>query len=232
MKQKLCMALVIFPPVLYFVTIAMYWLGMPITLLNSFISLGISSYLANKQSKPTSKSKLLGSVLAISFLILVYVAVMGFLHSLINDFSWDGRQYHAEAISQLKQGFNPIYQRLLPDQWGYGDASVWINTLPKFSWVIGATFYYIFNDISSSKLLLTYYLVPTFYYLAIVLRGFFGKNEEILIAGALVLNPVVLSQIYTNYVDGLGYILLLIYFAMFIDLSGKNRYWLISGLYL
>lgn len=224
MKQKLCIALVIFPPILYFITIIIFWLGLSITFINPILSLILSSYISNKQSycHYENNRKLLISIVKVVLLIIAYIAIVGYVHSFLNDFSWDGRQYHAEGISQLKQGFNPIYERLLPDQWGYGDPSVWINTLPKFSWVIGAVFYYIFDEISTSKLLLSYYLVPAIYYTSLVLRIYFDAGEANLIAGVLVLNPVGLSQIFTNYVDGIGYINLLLFAMVFIDYSSAR----------
>lgn len=224
MKQKLCIALVIFPPILYFITIFSFWVGLSITFANPILSLILSSYIANKQYYCNSKNnrKTLISIIEVVLLIVAYIAIVGYVHSFLNDFSWDGRQYHAEGISQLKQGFNPIYQRLLPDQWGYGDPSVWINTLPKFSWIIGAVFYYIFNEISSSKLLLSYYLIPAIYYTSLVLRRYFDTAEANLIAGVLVLNPVGLSQIFTNYVDGIGYINLLLFTMVFNDYSSAR----------
>jgi len=224
MRQKLCIALVIFPPILYFVTVIIFWLGVSITLINPILSLILSSYISSKQSycHYEDDRKLLISTAKVVILVTAYIAIVGYVHSFLNDFSWDGRQYHAEGISQLKQGFNPIYQRLLPDQWGYGDPSVWINTLPKFSWVIGAVFYDIFNEISTSKLLLSYYLAPAIYYTSLVLRRYFDANEANLIAGVLVLNPVGLSQIFTNYVDGIGYINLLLFTIVFIDFSNDR----------
>jgi hypothetical protein len=156
-------------------------------------------------------------------LFLSVIAFSGGLATTFYDMSFDGRWYHQEGIIHLKDGFDPLREHLdesaLPGGlWSIKEKGLqivsgptWINHYPKASEITAAAVYAFAGDIEVAKLfnfLLAFGAVS-------LLVGLFqrrapGKRfQNLLLAVAMVANPVVISQLWTFYVDGQLYLLLL-----------------------
>jgi hypothetical protein len=132
------------------------------------------------------------------------------LCSAIFDYSYDGQAYHQVAAQQLKSGWNPFYSNL-PDT----SVFFWNNHYPKFTELFGSIFLSVFNNIEAGKTYNIIFLVITFCY-ALQYTARYHKNKiAVLVLSILfVMNPVVLAQVFTYYVDGaLGMLIIILFFA-------------------
>jgi len=92
-------------------------------------------------------------VLFIQTTFCVFVFYLStYLASTFKDLSWDGRQYHSEAITQMYLGWNPFTETISPEIWDTTFA-IWLNTLPKFPWILEFFSFLIFYDIEKVKYL-------------------------------------------------------------------------------
>lgn len=155
-------------------------------------------------------------------MLAVFISVIGvslFLAGAITDFSWDGQTYHQEAILQLHRGWNPLYNGDLYNYLGNEVdhsflAPFWINHYPKGLWYLETIIYDLFGRIDYGKainfiswfatLFISYGLIDK-----IVKKKFLAP----ILAVVLLLNPVIINQLFTFYNDGmlfLYYIILLV----------------------
>lgn len=127
------------------------------------------------------------------------------------DASYDGNAYHKLAIGLLRYGWNPIYE--VPD------ASVatrvlgsnvyiepWVEGYCKGTWFFSATMYSITGNIETGKCYNIILLVAVF----LVAYGTYRKRINcvpavILLAIVTAFNPVLISQMFTFYLDGALY---------------------------
>jgi hypothetical protein len=116
------------------------------------------------------------------------------------DISWDGQTYHQETVIQLKEGWNPFYADVPDTEF----QSIWVNHYGKGAEIPQAAIYSLFNGIETGKatnLLLmfaSFFLCTSFLYSMAGLSRF----KVFLISSLLSLNPVVMNQLLTYYVDG------------------------------
>jgi hypothetical protein len=134
------------------------------------------------------------------------------------DYSWDGQAYHQVAARHLRDGWNPFY-------WNLPETSVfvWNNHYPKFTELFGSIFLDVFNNIEAGKSYNVIFFIITLCY-ALKYAAKYHKNKlAVLAVGILfVMNPVVLSQFFTYYVDGLMGMLIIILFFACIDYDQRN----------
>ncbi len=110
------------------------------------------------------------------------------------DASWDGIAYHQTAVVELARGLNPAYSVFT--NW----SSDLNNNFPKASWIFGATLYSRLGDIQFGK---AYTLIVLLATLAYSLHAFRRQSPTVRALGFLAcLNPVILCQVFTYYVDG------------------------------
>jgi hypothetical protein len=132
-------------------------------------------------------------VMAAVFLLCVLVSMLTF------DISWDGQEYHQETIIQLVSGWNPIFGEL-PDKLQH---ALWINHYAKSIETIQAYFYLVTGSIESGKAL-NLILLISFGALVYETGVSFALPEKFnaTISAAAILNPVILTQLFSFYVDG------------------------------
>lgn len=163
------------------------------------------------------------------YVISVLIAVVGIIISLIianmyMDVSYDGTWYHLNAIIRLKQGWNPIYKYINTGYFG----DVFIDSYScKAFWMFGASVYSFFGNIDSTKIIST---IMMFGVLSFSISVFikYAKNRIQLIfmlftSFMIALNPVYISQIYTNYLDSTLGLLLTLYILIFISMYLKQQ---------
>lgn len=130
------------------------------------------------------------------FTIIVFGSIK--ISTMFYDFSYDGQSYHQEALIQLKEGWNPLYEQVALGT----TQDLWINHYAKGPWYLGAIVYDLTGKIESAKTFNFILLLSTFFILVSYLRSKL-KNWKLtfLISSLMVLSPVVINQIFTNYND-------------------------------
>lgn len=134
-------------------------------------------------------------------LVGLTLVVAGVIAGTFPDNSWDGLAYHQEAVLRLAAGWNPLYE----DAAAYGVGNdLYINHYSKLSWISGASILLSTGHIESGKLFnLTLMLAAAAQVMALLLRlTTLPLRTVTAIAAVAALNPVVIYQSTTYYVDG------------------------------
>lgn len=142
-------------------------------------------------------------------------AFIGFalLNGWIYDTSWDGQNYHFEAILQLAEGWNPFYES--PANAVYVQH---LEHFPKGPWINAVALYKLTGNLEQAKafhmlLMLAAYLLST---AALSTFQTLKRPWAVLLSVLVTFNPVNLSQLFTFYVDGLMSSVLVIIVSLFI----------------
>jgi hypothetical protein len=141
--------------------------------------------------------------------LLVFAATLTIsivLGSLFFDVSWDGQTYHQEAVIQLANGWNPVFEKALSNNGSETYAYLWARVLcfPKAQEIAQACLYLTTHRIESAKAINLLLLSAAFYLTFSCLYGFkeIGLSRSLFFAAIAALNPVTISQSLTFYVDG------------------------------
>jgi hypothetical protein len=164
-----------------------------------FASIFVSLYLG---SKAGLKRPDLFLPTLISLLVIFSSLIIS---ALFFDFSWDGQWYHQDAIYQINDGWNPIFEPMKR-------LHLSIVHFPKGSWYFAASVYSTFGCFEAGKcnnLIVSAALILVVYTTS--LEYGFSKFKSLLLTTLLVLNPVLCSQLTTYLVDGLLTLYLTIY---------------------
>ncbi len=117
------------------------------------------------------------------------------------DNSYDGQYYHQETIIQLKNGWNPIYTDSTART-----GKFWIDNYPKGGETLSSLIYLMTHQIEIGKCVNWIALFASFFicYSALGLLGL-KKKFRFLYSFLVAFNPVVVSQVFTYYIDALIY---------------------------
>lgn len=176
--------------------------------------------------------KSLSEFLSSSILFLIFFFLSLWLSSLFYDYSWDGRCYHQETIVALKNGWNPIYQRHAPDV--NADMAIWVDHYAKGAETISAVIYSATNIIELGKainFILVFAAGFLFYHFLKARFETISTGKKALLAVIFPLCPVVINQLFTFYIDGLAYVLLLVLIpqlVLTIKNPSKSKFYLIG----
>ncbi len=136
-----------------------------------------------------------------TLLFLAIAAVCIFAASLVNDLSFDGNSYHKQAVASLAAGWNPVYESS-SDMRLFGRVAVVIDHYAQGLYYIQGCLYALTGIIESAKATT---LIITFGAGAVLFSLLRSSNVNTMVAAgialALCLNPVVLAQCTTFYVD-------------------------------
>lgn len=135
-----------------------------------------------------------GRVLGIASGVVIASIVLA---SATLDFSYDGQDYHADAVYALVQGWNPFAVHHSP-----GPNTLWVSHYAKGPWIIGATLARLFGNYEIAKfqnLVLAVTASMLVYHVARLRR--FSVRASWLIATLVALNPVNSYQLATGFVD-------------------------------
>lgn len=131
---------------------------------------------------------------------VIAVACFAVINRNLYDTSWDGQWYHAEAILQLMNGWNP-FKDALPA--GAAD-SPQLRFYTKGSWIAAAALNTFLGNIEAGKALhLTLMLASWLFSLAAV-STFTGLAwpYKVMVSLVMAISPVSICQMFTYYVDG------------------------------
>ena len=161
-----------------------------------------------------------------------FLLILPFIYTKTYDLSVDGNAYHKTAIAFLKNGWNPLYEsarkfqknndKVIPIAKEHNQ-DLWMEHYPKATWIIAATMYEMTGNIESGKcvtLILSIMLLIISYN---CLKKIINKKWAFAISLLAVLNPIVLPQIFTYYVDGIMGICFIIELLLLININPKEK---------
>jgi hypothetical protein len=130
----------------------------------------------------------------------------------VYDFSFDGQTYHGFGIYYMvRHGFNPYHQYVVDKE------EFWFFYYPKAYEILSAAISYIFSNLEVGKVSTAMFAIVSFLLstsLLIELSRKFKFNLSLwlilLLSYFVTFNPLILSQILTNYVDAQLFLLVLI----------------------
>lgn len=138
----------------------------------------------------------------LGFLLLLVLALA--LAGSFYDVSWDGQVYHQEAIIQLAQGWNPVYQDVGDEVLDTPLMVAQINNFTTGPWVLAAAVYQATGIIEQGKVFHFLFMLAALLACYHALRSLtpLGRPAAWLVAGLAALAPVSLTQMFSYYVDG------------------------------
>lgn len=139
------------------------------------------------------KVKLKDIIINIGFSVIIFFILL-FISMLFFDNSWDGNVYHKEMIGLMKNGMNPIYNVLSGD--------IWTQHYANGTEVFSSVLYAFTNNIESGKVVNLLLSFSLFYYAYTFFKSCL-KNKAFLIilSISISLNPLLLNQFHTYYID-------------------------------
>ncbi|GAB4147431.1 MAG: hypothetical protein OHK0017_09150 [Patescibacteria group bacterium] len=143
--------------------------------------------------------------ISISTLILFGVILFGSIWSAskVYDTSWDGQSYHQDSIINLNNGWNPFYKVLQNNE--TVDNAVLSNAYAKGPWYWATSIWKVTGSLESGKAVNLILLASSFLLLFGTLISIFPDKNKFwlfLITGIGALNPIVINELGTFYVDG------------------------------
>ncbi|MBA2491214.1 MAG: hypothetical protein H0V34_05745 [Gammaproteobacteria bacterium] len=150
------------------------------------------------RSRPEIHGSVSAAALASSFALLCIATVV--FSGCFYDFSFDGQGYRQEAIIQLANGWNPVYERVPEDV----QRSIWINHYSKGPWITAAALYKLTGNIEQGKTFNLLLILASFFLCLSVLLRIKQIDGRIafIFSLLLALNPVSVYQTLTFYIDG------------------------------
>ena len=145
--------------------------------------------------------------IVIGLLLTIFISVL--LAGLLHDFSWDGQTYHQDAVIQLANGWNPVYDDGLNQQVVHEIAhEKWIISYSKGLWEFAAAVYKLTGYIETGKAYQWLLVMSALFLVFYAARHNFNSNKYRLATCILfVANPVTIVQVATYYNDGAIYLL-------------------------
>lgn len=131
-----------------------------------------------------------------NFLAAVSLIITSLLLSgVFNDVYFDGITYHQSGIFWVAESFSLLFPDV-NDYW-----VLFVNFYPKLSWLYGSAFLGPVSFLGLSKSINFIFLFASLCLAMHVAAG--SLRFRMLIAAAVAMNPIAVSQVYSNYVDGL-----------------------------
>lgn len=137
----------------------------------------------------------------ISFIVAALILLVSYYLALAYfDLSYDGQGYHQETIYLLKNGWNPLREQTLAFR-------PWINHYQKANEIIQSNIYLLTNKIESGKMINILFIFIAFATFFVFISTLKIKNlYRWILSLIVVLNPVVYTQVFTNYIDANWYL--------------------------
>ena len=158
----------------------------------AMIALTICYYFAFAKSiQPIARLK---NIIAGSFICIALLYLSGTVLS----FSYDGWCYHLPAVIKLSNGWNPVYQ--------YNNIDGFFTMYyPKYAWIFGATVYKTTGNLFCANALTSIQLAATLLITLDFAKNLQTKNKIVpyLFALLLAANPIITTELFTYYNDGL-----------------------------
>lgn len=198
-------------------TLSLYWFSHSLALNYIFVGLFLSIVLC--ATLHYNNFDTIGFILCVSANLL-FVLCSLYCMSASYDGSFDGRTYHQTAVYYLKNGWIPGKEQLFIR---------WCNEYPKAPWIWEALVYKIGGGIEGGKsinCLAAYGLFNLALYSALRLNA--KIITSFIFAALAVCNPVLITQFFTFYTDGLLYVffvsIVLLVSLLLLESAGDKRF--------
>ena len=152
------------------------------------------------------------SIFPLSVLIpLIFTAAMIFISAQFFDYSFDSMAYHKMAIGLMADGWNPVSEgssefisvmNIFPDM-NPDVQALWLDHYAKLPWIFSATLYKIVGNIEAVKILPAIMVFVTFSFTYAYTKTKWAAPLSLLFSFAAALTPVVFTQFFTFYIDGI-----------------------------
>lgn len=165
------------------------------------LSIGLTLVLTYYYISVLNISKRMAVFLKYSGLILLSIIITICIAGFFYDLSFDGQEYHQEAIYQMGHNhWNPFYEQL-PDSI---NQAIWVNHYPKQSETTAAVVYALTGKIETGKAINILLLIASFGLTYSFLKQYtrFNNAKVLLISLLLAFNPIAVHQVLTYLVDG------------------------------
>ena len=145
-------------------------------------------------------------------LYLLILLGLPFIYNKTYDLTVDGNAYHKTAIAFMKNGWNPLYEKMKDFQKNNNEVyklpkdnnqDLWGEHYPKATWILSANIYNMTNNIESGKCITLIFSIMLLIIGYNCLKKILDKKWSIIIAILLSFSPIVLTQIFSYYVDGI-----------------------------
>lgn len=188
----LILIMLIISSTLFFFNITISFLHLPITL--GFTSLINFLIINNYEIREPLKVFIKNTLFLLAILIASFIIANSFY-----DYTVDGQSYHMDAVILLKEGWNPFKSSI---EENYPN-SLWINHYTKGSEVSQAVVYAFTNQVETGKATNILLVIASFFLCISLFKQFHLSDYKVyLISILLALNPVVVNQVLSTYVDG------------------------------
>ena len=150
--------------------------------------------------------------IVIIVIYLFLLLILPFIYNKTYDLTVDGNSYHKSAIAFIKNGWNPLYETARKFQKNNDNVvpiddnsrlDLWMEHYPKATWIISATIYNMTGNIESGKCITFILTLMLFIISYNCLRKIIDKKWSLVVSIFLILNPIILSQFFSYYVDGI-----------------------------
>lgn len=166
--------------------------------------------------------KKLGYKTSVSALLLVAMSLL--ISALVYDRSYDGQCYHIGAAIQMVEGWNPFYEKSILM---FPEMDIWIQYYMKGMETVSACIISTLGYWETGKAINLMLLLSIFFYALWILNDYLGKGTSnvmrLWLALIIVLNPVVVSQLMTLYIDYTLYSVLFILFVLMYASNSKDE---------
>ena len=164
------------------------------------------------------KEKNIKRFIITEIVVLLIILLSAIVSNSFYDVSWDGTGYHQNAIIELNNGWNPIYEKLT------GSGSLWNNYYGKYPEIVQACILATFKSIEMGKMInIIFIVMSTLYTAYILLEKFKFKNFTAVIYSLIIgFNPVAVYQMFSFYNDGILASILIIIGCIVLDLNDKS----------
>lgn len=156
------------------------------------------------------------------YLIFFFALLFG-VSLLFIDLTFDGQAYHQEISIQVANQWNPLYESIDKSN----NQSLWVNHYARAFELIGAVFFSVFKTIKITKVTNLIFFFISFFYIRDYLKAIgFSKAITLKVALIIALNPIIITQLTTNLIDGFLYATSIITICSFLSIKKDRRYFI------
>lgn len=222
-----CLFLLLFMGITLIITFSLFYININMSFINPLLSIIITTiafYLLRNKLKINCFIKTI-----IISLLVIFISIL--VSTFLYDRSSDGNTYHKDAISNLKNGWNPVYESsndFTKDHYkntGYNMETygVWKDHYSKANWVLEANIYSLTNNIESGKAINILFMYILFGICFSYFSNKLGLKKSLIISIIITLNPITSSQIFSFYNDQLGFTILYTLIISLINIIDRNN---------
>lgn len=219
--------LLIYMLMILILSMGLFYFKISITKFNMIISLFLSIIVFYFFSKKINieKKTMRNSIIMAVLIVIISSLFMSFIF----DRSSDGNTYHKDAVGNLYNGWNPVYEstdtfvenKLARDDVDMQIWDIWKDHYAKANWILEANVYKTFGNIEAGKSINIIFMYILFSLCFSYLIEKLDLKKTLIISLLLTFNPISCAQIFSFYNDQLSGTILI---ALIISLISINDF--------